>query len=102
MIEIKAKKAVGFINKTIGLVNSNNITPLFIKTRLGIHTFGVKYSIDVVILDNQQKAVKIVKSLSQNRILLWNPIYNKVLELPEGTVKKRKIKLGSKIKILTV
>lgn len=70
---------------------------LLIKTRFGIHTFGVKYPIDVVVLDGGFSVKTIKKSLPPNRMYFWNPSYNQILELPEGEVKKLGIKEGQKL-----
>ena len=42
----------------MGLIGKDP-TPLFFKTRFGIHTFGVITPIDVLILDKNYKVVKI-------------------------------------------
>lgn len=53
--------------------------------------------IDVLILDDKNHVVKIKENLKPNRILLWNPKFDQVVELPEGSVKKFNIELRSKI-----
>lgn len=70
-----------------------------IKTRFGIHTFGVRFTIDVLILDKKNKIASIKENLKPNRIFLWNPAYEKVIELPRGTIKKYSLKLGDAIKL---
>ena len=70
-----------------------------IETRFGIHTFGLKYPIDVLILDNGNKVVFLKKNLMPWRIFLWNPIYDKVLELPQGTIDKKKIKINDAVNL---
>lgn len=84
--DIKIAKTL--FEKTVGLIYSSQPSPLLLTTRFGIHTFGMKYPIDVLVLDPGQKVVKLVSSLPPNRIFLWNPLYNTVLELPAGTLKK--------------
>ena len=78
--------------KTKGLIGSDGKTSLFFKTRFGIHTFGMDVPIDVVILDNKGKVVKIKKNISPNRTFFWNPIYKKIIEMPserkDGKVRK--------------
>lgn len=64
-------------------------------TRFGIHTFGMKHAIDVVVLSKRNSVVKLSKGLQPNKLFLWNPLYNKVIELPVGGIKKRGIKMGS-------
>ena len=66
---------------------------MLFKTRYGIHTFGMKYPIDIVILDNQNRVAVLKKAMEQNRIFLWNIKYETVLELPAGTIEKTKTQI---------
>lgn len=97
IVEIKLRVFSSLYSKTIGLIGKKNIKPVFFTTRFGIHTFGVKEPIDVVILDNKHKVRKIKTTLTPNRIFFWNPQFNRVLELPKEYVKNKKIKLGDTI-----
>ncbi|MCL5438762.1 MAG: DUF192 domain-containing protein [Patescibacteria group bacterium] len=101
MIKLKVKILRSFKEKTIGLLNAKKAIPVFIKTRFGIHTFGLKFSIDVLVLDKNDKVVKISKNLRPDRIFLWNPVFNKIVELPSGEINKNKIKIGDKIRIIS-
>lgn len=85
--------------KVIGLIGKKKPVSLLIKTRFGIHTFGLKFPIDVLILDKKNKIVSLKKSLKPNRIFLWNPLYEKVLELPEGTINEEGLKVGHKLNL---
>lgn len=84
-------------NKLLGLIGAKKPYSIFFQTRFGIHTFGLKFPIDVLILDKNNKVVKLRQNLKQNRIFVWNPKYNNVIELPVGTIEKKKIKIGNKI-----
>jgi len=66
---------------------------MLFRTRFGIHTIGMKYAIDVLILDKKNKVVAIKKNLEPNKIFLWNPAFNTVLELPAGTINKTKTEI---------
>lgn len=88
-------------DKGIGLIGKKNIRPIYFETRWGIHTFGVRFPIDVVILDTNQTIVRIKQHLKPNRIFIWNPKYKWVLELPAGMIEKEKIKIGEKIILQT-
>jgi len=70
---------------------------LFIETRFGIHTFGMKVPLDVVILNDEDKVVKIKEDLMPGKIFVWNPKYKKILELPQGSITKSKTIVGDKI-----
>ncbi|HVF69711.1 MAG TPA: DUF192 domain-containing protein [Xanthomonadales bacterium] len=98
MVIIKVKKISG-LEKIRGLTGVKKPFAVFFRTRFGIHTFGMKFPIDVLILDQKNRVVKLAVSVKPNRIFLWNPIFNTVIELPAGEVKKHKIKRGQFIKL---
>lgn len=100
MIELKVKRLTGFA-KVKGLLNAKKAQPILFKTRFGIHTFGMKFPIDVIILDNQNRVVSMSQALNPNRVLFWNPICTSCIELPMGKVKELKIKKGDTIKVIT-
>ena len=91
------KKAKNIKEKVIGLIGKDKPQALMIRTRFGIHTFGLKFPIDVLILDKKNRVVFLKKNLMPWRIFLWNPMYDKVLELPYGTIAKKKIKINDEI-----
>jgi uncharacterized protein len=93
MIKLSVRRAKNLKEKIQGLIGENNPHTLMIRTRFGIHTFGVKFPIDVLILNKKNQAVSMKEGLKPNRIFLWNPLYEKVLELPAGTIKKHGIKM---------
>lgn len=84
----------------IGLLNSEKPHAIYFRTRFGIHTFGLKFPIDVIILDNNINVVRLKENLKPNRIFLWNPIHNRVIELPVGEIKKSKTEIGDKIRLI--
>ncbi|MCL5411319.1 MAG: DUF192 domain-containing protein [Patescibacteria group bacterium] len=97
MITLTVWEAKSFKEKVIGLLRETVPTPLLIKTRFGIHTFGMKFSIDILILDQSNRVASLKENLSPNRIFLWNPCYNLVVELPSGTIKGKKIKTSDQV-----
>lgn len=60
----------------------------------GIHTFNMRYSIDVIYLDKSQIIIAIDEDVHPRR--MGRPIKNavSVVELPTGRVKKLAIKIG--------
>lgn len=95
MLKVKVLKSLK--EKSIGLIGVRDIYPVYFETRGGIHTFGMLAPLDVVILDNQNRVVKLKENLKPNRVFFWNPIYSRVVELPIGTIVKEKIQIGEKI-----
>ena len=102
MITLHAKHLLSLQEKSMGLIGKKNIFPVYFTTRFGIHTFGVLWPIDVLILNDDNVVVKIVEGLPPNRVLFWNPKYNQVVELPSGTIKEKGIILADTVKILEV
>ena len=98
MIELYVKHLTG-LNKIRGLINESKPHLVYFQTRFGIHTFGLKFPIDVLILDRKGRVVKIRENLKPNRIFIWNPIYKKIVELPTGKVTKYKITKNDHIKL---
>lgn len=90
-VRLIVKQAKTLFEKTIGLIRTSEPSNLLLKTRFGIHTFGMKYSIDVIVLnkDNIVKALK--ENLQPNRIFVWNPLYEIVIELRPGTIHEKNI-----------
>ena len=99
MITLKVKKLTNTLQKISGLLGKSQPENIFFTTQWGIHTFGMKFPIDVIILNRENQVVRIKKNLQPNKIFLWNPQFDKIVELPEGTIKKEKIELGEKIKV---
>lgn len=98
-VSVTVKEAKSLKERVVGLIAKPSAHGLLIKTRFGIHTCGLKFPIDVAVLNNQNGVVKLKKSLKPYRVFVWNPSYNKVLELPHGSIEKSGIDLGTKIEI---
>ncbi len=92
-----AREAKSIKDKTLGLIFDDKTKSLVITTRFGIHTHLMDSPIDILILDKNHKVVKIKESLKPNRIFIWNPKFSRVIELPKGTVRKTKTKIGDRI-----
>lgn len=99
MLELKVKQLSG-MNKVSGLIFAEKPYPVLLITRFGIHTFGMKFPIDVLILDKNNSIVQITENLKPNRIFIWNPIHNTVIELPGGEIKKLGVERGQNIKLI--
>ena len=76
------------LDQSLGLLKYKTPHAMLLKTHFGIHTFGMKYPIDVLILDNQNKVVAMKENLKPNKIFVWNFNYETVLELPTEIIKK--------------
>ncbi len=91
------KRLEGIFEKTLGLIGKNEPETYILKTRAGIHTFGVRFPIDILILDDKLKVRCVKESLKPNRVFFWNPKYNYVIELKNGAVKNSRTKAGDSL-----
>ena len=85
-----AIKAETYFQKTFGLIFSKPKTMIF-RTRFGIHTFFMRYPIDVLVLDKENKVAAIKENLKPNRIFLWNIKHEILIEFPPETLPQTKI-----------
>lgn len=98
---LKVKKLPWYLSGK-GLLGTKKANSIYFQTRFGIHTFGMHYPIDVVILDNQY-CVRVTKQkLKPNTFFFWNPLFQHVIELPEGAVTKLKIEKNQKLHLQTL
>lgn len=96
IISTDCKGAKSLEDQVLGLLKKSNPRSLLFKTRFGIHTFGLRDEIDVLVLNQQRRVVKLA-TVKPNFYFFWNPKYNLVIELPKGAIKKSKTKLGDLI-----
>lgn len=95
----KAKIAHSFFDRSLGLLNPHNPRYLIFKTHFGIHTFFMTQPIDVLLLNQESRVVKLKRSLSPFRFFLYHPQFSILIEMPQGTIEKSHIKINDKISI---
>ncbi len=88
-----------FWSKSKGLINNKSAKTVIFYTRFGIHTFGLKYPIDVLILNNEHKIISVKENLKPNRVFLWNPKGSLVIELEKGAIKKSQTEVNDFLEI---
>lgn len=95
-LEIAATRAT----RRRGLMGRERLEPgaaLWIVPSRGVHTCGMRFAIDVVALDARGVVVDVVTDLRPWRIRLPRPGTLGVLELPAGTVRESRTRLGQRI-----
>ncbi|NKB38276.1 MAG: DUF192 domain-containing protein [Gammaproteobacteria bacterium] len=83
----------------IGLLGSAKLEEnegLLITPCSSVHTFGMRYSIDVLFLDKQLTIVKTVESLKPWRVAA-SGLSSLVLELAEDSIRKLQLKTGQQL-----
>lgn len=100
MHTLKVKEAKGILQQSIGLIGAVKPYSLLLETRFGIHTFGVRFPLDILILDDTLRVVRMKKSLLPNRFYFWPPRWSIVLELPQQTIDQKHIHMGDRLQLL--
>jgi uncharacterized protein len=88
------------IERAIGLLTSRGLQPgegLLITPCRGVHTWFMRFSIDVLAIDEDGRVVDAVEGLEPWRIRLPRPGGFNVLELPEGSLKRSRTQIGHHI-----
>ena len=93
-------KPKSLLDQSLGLLKYHTPRAMLLKTHFGIHTFGMSYPIDVLILNKQKRVVAMKENVKPNRIFVWDFRFETVLELPPGTIKKNEIKLTDQLTFL--
>ena len=95
-------KADNLLARLKGLLGRNSLPPgeaLLLKPCNGIHTFGMRFAIDVIFLDRENRIVAVTKELPPNHLTRIYFHAASVLELPAGTVEATATAIGNQIEI---
>jgi uncharacterized protein len=86
--------------RAVGLLSRSGLTPgeaLWIVPSRGVHTWGMRFAIDVVALDQEGRVIDCVSNLRPWRVRLPRRGTAGVLELAAGTVAASRTSLGHTI-----
>ena len=97
LIADDVKIAKNFITRSLGLIPKKIITEkegLIIKPCCSIHTFFMKFPIDILFVDRKNRIIALYENVGKNHILPihWNSLY--VIELCAGQISAKNIKKG--------
>ncbi len=98
------KVADGFFDRLIGLMfkkEMNGFSALWIKPCNSIHTCFMRYDIDVLFLDKNNKIVKIFRSMRPWRMTRLYFTVSSVLELKGGTLNEN-VKEGDQLEVVCI
>lgn len=91
-----------FLKRLKGLMFKPNLRErecLIINPCKMIHTFGMRFSLDIIFLSNSNIVLETIKDIRPNHISLYVLESTKVLELPAGTLKATNTVKGDLLKI---
>ncbi len=80
-----------------GLLGRSRLDPgegLIIKPCSAIHTFGMRFPIDVVFFDGEGRVISAIRGMKPCRMSMWRPGAKGVLELPVGALEASPARAG--------
>jgi uncharacterized membrane protein (UPF0127 family) len=90
------KRMVGYLNRK----SIQEGEGLLIDRCFGVHTLGMRFSIDVLFLDKNYRVIRLVRALPPVRIcFVPKAVY--VIELPVGTIDRSSTDVGDQIQVRT-
>jgi uncharacterized membrane protein (UPF0127 family) len=96
------EKADSLFARFKGLLGRNSLDKghaLWLRPCKGIHTFGMRFPIDVMILDRDLRVLDSVSGLLPNRVTKIYLRASSVIELPEGTLANVPAVIGEQVVI---
>ena len=100
MVCRKGRIANTFLTRLFGLLGSRKLDPdagLLIQPCSGVHTFGMKFAIDIVALDREYRVVGVWSDIGPWRIRGLSRRTRRVLELPSGQIERAMISVGDEL-----
>ncbi len=102
ILMVQGRPATTFWTRLRGLLGYRRLNPgegMFISPCRGVHTFFMRFPIDVVYVDQQGKVVGLAPELPPTRL---GPVVRRaqfVLELPAGTITRTATVVGDQIDV---
>ena len=96
-------KAENLFARMKGLLGRSSLPTgeaLLLKPCNSIHTFGMRFAIDVIFLDRKNRVVAITKNMQPNRLTRLYLHAASVLELPAGTLEATSTAIGDEVEIV--
>lgn len=93
----RARVADTMVTRMVGLLSSKGLAEgegLWIQPCNSIHTWFMRFTIDALFLDKENRVVKSVERMRPWRLTWIAPKAIGVLELPEGRIEKTGTKVG--------
>ncbi len=90
------------LKRMIGLLGKRKLEgeSLWILPCMGVHTFGMRFPIDVVFLDRHNRIIALKKNLPPNRLTPLYPGAKSALELPSGIIDSTNTTVGDMIEFV--
>jgi uncharacterized membrane protein (UPF0127 family) len=105
LVASRVTVATNKVDRAVGLLKHSRLAPgegLLITPCRGVHTCGMRFSIDIVALDESGRVVDAVEHLVPWRVRLPRAGAVSVLELPAGSLARTSTACGHRIELQLV
>jgi uncharacterized protein len=105
LIGDEIKVADSSLSRMVGLLGKGGLNAgegLWIMPSSGVHTVGMKFSIDVIGLDRDLKVIKLWSRLAPFRVTSVSLRLQSVIELPPGRIDECQVSVGDQLQIADV
>jgi uncharacterized protein len=92
-----------FAKRLLGLLGKESLEPdtgLLLQPSTGFHTWGMKFAIDVVTLDQDSQVIALWERIGPWRMCGLDSRTRSVLELPAGQIVQSKIEVGDELTLM--
>lgn len=103
LVADKVFVADNFVTRTIGLISKKEILEgegMVIKPCCSIHTFFMRFDIDVLFVNKKNEVVAVYENVKPNRVLPIHFNSEYVIELPAGGVSSKNIQKGDLLNMI--
>lgn len=101
---VAGKTAVAdtFFRRLKGLLGESSLpegAALVIKPCSAIHTFGMRFAIDVIFLDRNNRVVKTCAAVKPNKVFIGSRNAAVAIELPVGSIERAGVSVGDRLSV---
>lgn len=96
------KMAENFFTRSVGLLTKKSLSEgegLIIKPCCSIHTFFMKFNIDVLLINKKNEVIALYENVAPWRVLPIHPTSKYVIELPAKSISDKNIEKGDLISL---
>ena len=100
---MQMKAAQSMISRLVGLLNQKNLERdhgLWLIPCNSIHMLGMRFPIDAIYMDKDNRVIRLVENLKPNRFgpIVWDA--HSVVEIPAGSIEKMALSIGEQLEIV--
>jgi uncharacterized membrane protein (UPF0127 family) len=95
--------AVGLRDRMVGLLGRDSLgggKAMYLSPCNCIHTFFMRFNLDLIFLDRSQRVVRIVREIRPNRIASGGAGAHSVIEMESGWFLTEKVRVGEQVELI--